>query len=1044
MTRIRLPNLRLRQLTLGDSLSVLLIVAALTPVFGRAMEIQWTRMAGQWPVEASALVADFSHAGKAEILVLNRGGQLMLWAADGTAIGSGQDGLVAQLPAGRWTTAPTLVDAPPGARLLAANVEGSVVGLDQKFQVLWEHKLPGETSWGRATPASLTTSAGRAFAFGDSSGVATCLTAAGKVVWTNALGAGPIKAALRQLPSGQKEEELLVGAGSTLFCLEPTGTVRWRRDLDSEILTTPEVASLPAGDLVLCGTSSGSLFGLSPGGEVRWECSTGDALNKSVVLLPRANSPPLILCTGEWGNLHAIDVEGRHVWTHLFRTKTRAAPVVREVDRNGHHEILLPAFNQHLYVFDENGGLADDVRLSGILPSAMTPILDPASGKSDFLVTTTTLLAYRLRPGPARSPYGKTGEPQQISLQFLSAGQSQESGSVQVRNPRGALLNVTIRMSATNQWTRIMGSLSARSAFEIPLPGLVRTGAWSLHVTARDAANVLLEEQTWQLPTSAEQPLPGARPGTLRAWPTQPYGAFDDARLAPVSNEAESGDEAGVVLKNLYVNEAGHGAFIVASTGDEAIRARVVITNLVRKDGVVFSGPVVLHEVVATGSVNGELVPDALPPLDDAGLVTVQPRRSVKIWINADARGVAAGSYTGRITFAPLRREAAPVELPLTIEVLSLRFPAEFPLALCTWDYVPNRWFPTRTKEVLDDMGRHGVSVFPRSTIPPGRVDAAGHLTIDWPVLDAELDRLQGRGRILFHLDHPPLKFAVKKSEAEKRPTEIAYILALRDHLRERGWGYEDYAFYLLDEPGLDNGVNIRVLLDAGRLFREADPKLQTYTDPVAGLSWKDFERITPLVDVWCPNMRLVSGLLSGDPRIKRIMTAKTVWSYECISQVKSLSPLRYNRANAWRAKFFGLRGIGFWTHSTAEVDLWFPGKTINDEYCLVYPGKLPIPSLRWEAVLDGLQDVSAITLLEQAIQRNREAGTRPALVHEAEETLRIAQRDIMELSDEAFTESRDFLREGDRVLGHTWTDLETFRRHRAEIARLTLALAAD
>ena len=87
MTRIRLPNLRLRQLTLGDSLSVLLIVAALTPVFGRAMEIQWTRMAGQWPVEASALVADFSHAGKAEILVLNRGGQLMLWAADGTAVG---------------------------------------------------------------------------------------------------------------------------------------------------------------------------------------------------------------------------------------------------------------------------------------------------------------------------------------------------------------------------------------------------------------------------------------------------------------------------------------------------------------------------------------------------------------------------------------------------------------------------------------------------------------------------------------------------------------------------------------------------------------------------------------------------------------------------------------------------------------------------------------------------------------------------------------------------------------------------------------------
>src|ERR1035437_9902749 len=135
----------IRRLPLANPTSALFIAAALTPVFGRAMEIQWTRMAGQWPVEASPLVAYFTHSGKTEILSLNRGGQVLLWAPDGAAIGSGQDGLVVQLPAGRWTTAPTLVDAPTGARLLAASVEGLVVGLDQRFQVLWQHKLAGET-----------------------------------------------------------------------------------------------------------------------------------------------------------------------------------------------------------------------------------------------------------------------------------------------------------------------------------------------------------------------------------------------------------------------------------------------------------------------------------------------------------------------------------------------------------------------------------------------------------------------------------------------------------------------------------------------------------------------------------------------------------------------------------------------------------------------------------------------------------------------------------------------------------------------------------
>src|SRR3989442_1162906 len=150
-----------------------IVAAASLPALGCAMEIQWTRMAGQWPVEASPLAGKFSDGDKEEILVLNRGGQLLLWAADGTAIGPGQDGLVAQLPEGRWTTAPTLVDGPSGARFVVASVEGQVLGLDRKFQTLWQHKLPGETVWGRAGPALLRTGSALVLVFSDLSGTAT-------------------------------------------------------------------------------------------------------------------------------------------------------------------------------------------------------------------------------------------------------------------------------------------------------------------------------------------------------------------------------------------------------------------------------------------------------------------------------------------------------------------------------------------------------------------------------------------------------------------------------------------------------------------------------------------------------------------------------------------------------------------------------------------------------------------------------------------------------------------------------------------------------
>jgi hypothetical protein len=411
--------------------------------------------------------------------------------------------------------------------------------------------------------------------------------------------------------------------------------------------------------------------------------------------------------------------------------------------------------------------------------------------------------------------------------------------------------------------------------------------------------------------------------------------------------------------------------------------------------------------------------------------------------VSVDAHGAKPGVYEGKITVQPLTVAPAARTIPIRVEVPGLALDKHFPLALCTWDYVPNNWFPDQTEAVLDDMTRHGVSIWPRSDcIPPAKLDTDGKLVFDWSKLDVAMRRFQGRGQILFQVTTPPITFATPPSPEAKHQAELAYLRSWRDYLRAHGWNYADYAFYPLDEPGLDYGKNLSVLVNAAKLFREADPKFRIYTDPVPTLCWADFQQIEPLIDVWCPVMRLVSGLLANDPRIRRIVDSKkTVWSYECISQVKSLSPLCYNRANAWRGYYFGLTGIGFWTHSTTDVDHWLPGKTINDEYALVYPGTLPVPSVRWEAVRDGLEDVGAMALLRRAIAEREQDGAKPELVRAAKEALRIAQVDILSLSDEVFIESRDYLRQGDRRLWHTPTDVETYARHRARFAELTKAL---
>jgi len=1016
----------------------LIFAAVFVHGLGCAMDIQWTRMAGQWPVEASPLVGNFAGGHKDEILVLNRGGQILHWDADGTAIGSGQGGLVSQLPEGRWTTASTLIENPSGARLVVASVEGRVIGLDRKFQPIWQHTLPGETVWGCAVPAVFRAGAISFLVFTDSSGLATCLTGEGKVAWTNALGAGPCKASPQIFPEGSGENCILIPAGSTLFCCQTNGAIQWQRDLGKEILTRPEVLVDGDRSLILCGTAEGKLFAVRLGGEVAWECETGDTFSRSIGFLPRPDAPPLIIFTGLWGNLHAVDVHGRHIWTHLFRAKVRGAPLVLDADGDGHSEIFVPTFHQHVYQFNDAGKLKDDVRLSGIIPSAVVPIPGSVSNPPDLLVTTTTLLAYRLRPSLPKSQYGKTSQLQNVRM-YPPVEDLSEAPSLVVENPDGGLMSVNVSMTDTQGWTRLVGRVTARSVFEIPLPAYARTNGWSLRASVENEYGQVLNEESWILPGLAAKQ--EATP-ELCVWATPAFGSFAETRLAPLAREIDPNKTNQVSIQSVCLDEVDEGAFILASTRDETIRARVTVSRPARKDGVLFDGTIVLRQVLPTGSVNGESVADALPALGESGLVTLPARRSIKLWVSVDTHGAEAGTYSAKIAIVALQPGIAKLELPLNLEVVDLRLPKEFPLRLCTWDYVPNRWFSSRTKEVLDDMARHGVNIFPRTIIPSARLDSTDRLTIDWTAFDAELGRLKNRGKLLLQLSRPPIEFGGEKSAQQKHSLELQYVRAVRDHLQQQGWNYPDYAFYPLDEPGLDYGTNVPVLLEAGKLLREADPRLLIYTDPVPGLSWKDFERIEPLVDVWSPNMRLVSGLLSGDPRIKRIMNGKAVWSYECVAQVKSISPLRYNRANAWRAKFFGLSGIGFWTHSTTEVDLWIPGRTTEDEYALVYPGELPVPSVRWEAVRDGLEDVAAITLLEEQIQRNRMAGTRNELVQTAEQTLRIALRDIMELSDEAFVESRDYLQAGDRLLPHTWTDLEMYRRHRADIARLTLALS--
>jgi len=1016
----------------------LLVLCLIAPA-AWSMDIAWTRMTGQNTVECSPV--PIYHKGQVAILAVNRAGQVMLWNLDGTDLGPGQDGVVAQLPKGTWSSTPACVGANSSAWYLFCSVEGRIVTLDESFNTRWEFDLGAETRWGAARPVAATPSGktGLSMCWSDSSGKITCLDQEGKPVWSTQLEFGGCNAPLQSIPMLDSPAKILAASGSHLCCLDSDGRVVWSSDLRGTIISQPEIFELSGRPMILCGAGAGSLFALTFEGRILWDAPVGDEIDSTIALLPRLNESPLILCKGLWGNLHAFDENGRHVWTHMFRTKSRSRPLVLDADGDGSMEVLVTAYNQHVYLFDHDGKLLDDLRLNGCINGSPMAIVDFNANRTDALVVDASLLAHRIHLSAPRSPYGAASAAGAVKAEWPDGNDS----SIVVRNPAGSLINASLDVVTDSNEHWITGCLSARSMLELSMPRPLPVNARQVRLAVNTPQGQSIIKEERPAPSREEISAAQTQRTKLATWATPAYGLFDESRLTPVKQELEQCSDGALSIPNVYIGEVDQGAFVVTSSLDGPCWLRIDPETPITSEKRQFAGGIELFEVVSTGTVNGERVPDALVRLGDARVAMLAPKQSAKFWVSVNAKGVESGEYRGTIRIQPLQRETEPLSLALRINVLPLRIERPFPLTLCTWDYIPDRWLPDRTQEVLDGMAQHGVNVFPRATcIPKASCDDTGLLDIDWAALDAELQRLKGRGQLLIQLGTPPIAFSQPPAAEKKRTAEIDYLHQLREHLKREGWDYGDYAFYPLDEPGLDHGPNLHILIEAAELFREADPKFRIYTDPVPGLSLADFNRIAPLIDVWCPNMRLVTGLLADDPRIKRILdSGKTVWSYECVSQVKSISPLRYNRSAAWRAHYFGLTGIGFWTFSTTEVDHWLPGKGTNDEYALVYPGVLPVPSIRWEAVRDGLEDIAAAKLLEKAIASATAGGGKSEIVKEAQDALRIAKTDMMELSDQAFTESRDYLRAGDRTISHTWTDVEACAALRDRIARLTLAL---
>jgi len=363
---------------------------------------------------------------------------------------------------------------------------------------------------------------------------------------------------------------------------------------------------------------------------------------------------------------------------------------------------------------------------------------------------------------------------------------------------------------------------------------------------------------------------------------------------------------------------------------------------------------------------------DALPELDRSQTVTLPPGETRQLWLVLDTHGMEPGAHALTLYLGSLSQTPTYCEIPIQIQVWPVALPDDV-YSKMNWNTVDKA---STTDQVLKDMLDHGEGVAygsPAATIP---VDAKGAVNgpIDWTGVDVVIKRLPPYFKILF--SGPPNQkwpdgapVPAEGSEEQKAGFKTS-VREFAKHLNEIGFGYERWAFYPIDEPWNTGFSEIPRLRAFCKLVKEADPKARNYADPPGLVRVEYVEEFKDLIDVWQPEM----NVLKRDPELAKWFkkNAREFWAYEAPGPSKDMVPLGHYRAFAWRAWNFGCTGAGYWVYR--DLDQWWPIR--DTDYGVVYRnGDEVVPSRRWEASRDGVEDYRAFYILTKEIERVRSAG---------------------------------------------------------------------
>jgi hypothetical protein len=228
------------------------------------------------------------------------------------------------------------------------------------------------------------------------------------------------------------------------------------------------------------------------------------------------------------------------------------------------------------------------------------------------------------------------------------------------------------------------------------------------------------------------------------------------------------------------------------------------------------------------------------------------------------------------------------------------------------------------------------------------------------------------------------------------------YLRAFWDHVKEKGWA-DRFILYVSDEPFFHETEIIKQMQAVCDMIHEVDPAI-----PVFSSTWNHIPEWEGYLDVWgIGHFGLVSPETMARLRANGDRLYFTTDGHMCIDTpylaIERMLPHYAFHFDAeayefWRLAWYTYNPFDFAWHKP-NINHTAPGETSavrfpNGDGYLVYPGhhvgvEGPVPSIRFEAAREGVEDYTYLRLLKEAITR---AGAEGRNTTQAQAALSVAE----------------------------------------------------